>query len=315
LLGSSVSRALAGDSWRLPRPLAWRSPAFAADVAAAVAGFAATVAAQPAERGWAVLWCAGAGVVGTDAAALGAESAALGAFLERVAAEPALRGRQGTVLLASSAGGVYGAADACPIFDDTTPVPISDYGRAKLAQEELLGRWALAQPRVATLVARITNLYGPGQRLDKPQGLISKMAHSLILGTPLHIYVSLDSIRDYLFAEDAGRRLVTGVRRLAREAGAGAPSAQVTKVYGSEREISIAGLIGAFRRMSRRRLRVVSGVHRLRSLQPERLQFRSRIWNDEERLGTDLLEGISRVYRHLLEQFTRGRLPPVPGGR
>ncbi|MDB4979273.1 MAG: epimerase, partial [Myxococcales bacterium] len=253
------------------------------------------------------------GVVGTDAATLAAESRSLELVLERVAAEPRLRERQGHFLLASSAGGVYGAAPECPITDDTTPVPISDYGRVKLAQEQLVARWARAQPRVATLAARFTNLYGPGQRLDKAQGLITKMAHSLIVGTPVHIYVSLDTIRDYLLADDAGQRMVSGLRRLAREAEAGAPSAQVTKVFASEREISIAGLIGAFRRMSRRRLRIVAGVHRFRSLQPSRLQFRSRVWTDESVIRTDLLEGISRVYRHLFDEFTRGRLPLAPG--
>ena len=50
----------------------------------------------------------------------------------------------------------------------------------------------------AVLVGRIANLYGPGQNLAKPQGLVSQLCLANLTGQPLSIYVSLDTLRDYL---------------------------------------------------------------------------------------------------------------------
>jgi UDP-glucose 4-epimerase len=130
----------------------------------------------------------------------------------------------------------------------------------------------------------------------------------LIHHAPVHIYVSLDTIRDYLFSDDAGRKLVRGLRRLVQESSA--ECQHVTKVYGSEREISIAGLLGVFRQIARRRLRVVSGLSPVGVLQPRRLQFRSRVWTSDTGRQVELIEGVSRVYNHQLARFGQGQLPP-----
>ena len=310
LLGSSVERALGPGAWRPERPLAWSSREGLADSTAdAVRGFAARLGAISGD-GWSLFWCAGAGVVGSSAAELESENTSLRLFLDRLDTEPRLMDLPGRIFLASSAGGVYGGSLGRPLTEDTTPRPISDYGRAKLAQEETLLSWARGRPRVSTLVGRLANLYGPGQSLDKPQGLISHMSRCLIFGVPVHVYVPLDTIRDYLYAGDAGRRVVAGLERLSREA---PERRHVTKIYASERETSVAGLIGAFRRLGKRQLRVVSGLHPVGTQQPARLQFRSTVWRDEAVSGrTQLLEGVSRVHRHQLALFQAGRLPAPP---
>jgi nucleoside-diphosphate-sugar epimerase len=315
LLGSSVERALGPGAWRPHRPLAWSSrEKLAPSVEDAVRGFADRLGARAGES-WSVYWCAGAGVVGTSAADLEFETAALRLFLDRLGAEPRLEDLRGRIFLASSAGGVYAGSAGRPLTEDTPPRPISDYGRAKLAQEETLVAWARGRPRVSTLVGRLANLYGPGQRLDKPQGLISHMSRCLIFGVPVHVYVPLDTIRDYLYAADAGRRVVAGLERLARE---GPGGRHATKIYASERETSVAGLIGVFRRLAKRQLRVVSGLHPVGTQQPARLQFRSTFWRDEAvSARTQLLEGVGRVHRHQLALFQAGRLeaPPLPSPR
>ena len=210
-------------------------------------------------------------------------------------------------MLASSAGGVYGGSDASPITESTPPAPISAYGHAKLASEASLAEWARDRTNVSTLVARFSNLYGPEQRLDKPQGLISHMSRSSIYGAPVHVYVSLDTIRDFLFAEDAARGLVLGLRRLAD-----CNVQHVTKIYASERAVSIAGLVAAFRHIARRRLRIVSGLAPATALQPRRLQFRSQVWASLRERQVELIEGVSRVYAHQLALFRRGLLPAPP---
>jgi len=175
---------LGADGFRFTPPFTWNDTERLHDeLRAALRAFVLRLADSPG-RPWAIAWCAGAGVVATSASALAAETANFGFFLQLLASEPALRARPGHVLLASSAGGVYGQSFACPISESTPPTPGSPYGRAKLAQEELLLSWALRQPAVSTLIARISNLYGPGQRLAKPQGLISHMSRCLIYGAP-----------------------------------------------------------------------------------------------------------------------------------
>lgn len=311
LLGSCVERAIGSAVWRPERPIIWGDPdQLRQSIADAVQGFQTRLAAESRD-GWCVYWCAGDGVVGTPADRLAAETASLRFFLERLGdPQSALPGR---VFLASSAGGVYGGSAEHPVTEATLPQPISDYGRAKLEQEEALRDWARARPTVSTLVGRLSNLYGPGQHLDKPQGLISHMSRCLIFGVPVRIYVPLDTIRDYLFAEDAAMRIVAGMARLGREAPGGGQ--HVTKVYSSGNETTVAGLIGVFRQIAKRQLRVVSGLAPVRSQQPARLQFRSTVWPDEPaRPRTELLDGVNRVHRHQFALFQAGRLPPPSVG-
>ena len=166
---------------------------------------------------------------------------------------------------------------------------------------------------ISTLVARVSNVYGPGQRLEKQQGLISHLARCSLHDVPVHVYVSLDTVRDYLFADDAGRRLKDGLARLFSEA----PGARITKIYASEAEVSIAGVLGIFRQIAERPLRVVFGLHPISSLQPARLQFRSELWLPELSARFDLTSGIAEVYRQQRLLFERGELPvpPVPDPR
>jgi UDP-glucose 4-epimerase len=316
LLGSCVERAIGSDVWRPEHPFVWSDPCqLRESIADAVRGFRNRLVTESRD-GWCVYWCAGKGVVGTPVDHLAAETATLQFFLDRLGAafgDPH-RALTGRIFLASSAGGVYGGSTEHPSTEATPPRPISDYGRAKLSQEDMLLDWARLRPAVSTLVGRLSNLYGPGQHVDKPQGLISHMSRCLIFGVPVRIYVSLDTIRDYLFAEDAAKRIAAGVTRLGREAGGGGH--HVTKVYSSGNETTVAGLIGVFRQIAKRQLRVVLGLSPVRSQQPARLQFRSIIWRDEPAMpATELLDGVNRLHRYQFALFQAGQLPRPPIGR
>jgi UDP-glucose 4-epimerase len=271
----------------------------------AVRAFGARVSAESA-RPWGLAWCAGAGVVGTSADTLAPELRALELTLSLISADPTLGARPGTIALASSAGGVYGGCFESSINEAMPPKPISPYGQAKVAQEQLLATWLGGERHVRGLVARFSNLYGPAQRLEKAQGLISHISRCAIHGTPVHIYVSLDTIRDYLFADDAGRGMVEGLLRMSRDEQG--EHKLVTKIYASETEVSIAVLLGVFQQIARRRLRVISGLHPVAALQPRRLCFRSQVWG-VTRPRVQLIEGVSRVYHRQLALFRAGRLP------
>jgi UDP-glucose 4-epimerase len=322
LLGSHAARAVRAApgflSWSPPgEPLPWEDRArLEARLGAAVQAFVAS-AGEGAHPEWSVFWCAGAGVVGTSPATLDAESATWELFLARLGRElvtvRSARDRPGRLFLASSAGGIYAGSPDRPLHEGSAPRPISPYGRAKLRQEQELEGWAGRHPQVSILVGRISNLYGPGQKMDKPQGLISHMSRCLIHHEPVHIYVPLDTIRDYVFVEDAAAAIVRWMDRLGREAASSPEGRRVLKICASEEETTIAALLGVFRRLAKRQLKVVSGLHASRAQQPARLQFRSQVWRDEPRpAGTTLAIGVDRVYRHQLRLFQAGALPPSP---
>jgi UDP-glucose 4-epimerase len=252
--------------------------------------------------------------VATSPAELDEESSTWELFLSRLGSEldasPGLRSLPGRVFLASSAGGVYAGNPDRPLTESSAPLPVSPYGRAKLRQERALEEWAARRPWISTLTARISNLYGPGQNMSKPQGLISHMSRCLIHRQPVHIYVPMDTIRDYLFVEDAARAIVRWMERLSEDARRSGSALRVLKICASEGETTIAGLVGAFRQMAKRNLRVVSGLHPVRGQQPARLQFRSTVWVDEPvPARTGLLAGIDRLYRHQLALYQAGALP------
>jgi UDP-glucose 4-epimerase len=323
LLGSHVARAVHSTAGLVPwspppGPLPWEDRAqLEARLGAAVRAFVAA-AGQGSYPAWSVFWCAGAGVVGTSPPTLDTESATFELFLERLGQElnaaPGARDRPGRLFLASSAGGLYAGSPERPLHEGSPPRPISPYGRAKLRQEQALERWAARHPQVSSLVARISNLYGPGPRMGRPKGLISQMSRCLIHHQPVHIYVSLDTIRDYVYVEDAAPSLVRWMERLGAEAAASSGARHVLKICASEQETTIAALLGVFRRLAKRQLKVVSGLHPLHAQQPARLQFRSRVWSDEPRpAATGLAVGVDRVYRHQLRLFQAGALPaPSP---
>jgi UDP-glucose 4-epimerase len=304
LLGTAVARALEGPRFEPSRPLRWTDPTLHDALRGAVAEFAGTVAQGG--TNWQLCWCAGAGVVGTRAPDLARESAALQLVLECLREQPSLGGARGSILLASSAGGVHAGVAEQPTTETSPALPLSDYGRTKLAQEQLLAQLTADRPLVSWLVARYSNLYGPGQKLDKPQGLISQLARCAVFSSPAHIFVPLDTIRDYLYADDAGLLTVDALARLA----ALEPGTRLTKIFASEREASIASLLGIFRSMTKRQLKVVLGVRSVSALQPTKLTFRSGVWRDQIALATtELVDGIARVYRHQLRTYQLGRLP------
>ena len=309
LLGSAVERAISTPVWHPEYLFPWQDPsALREAITVAVQQFRLRLLTET-TNSWNIYWCAGAGVVGTSAAQFAAETATLRFFLDQLGAAVASLpfAVTGQIFLASSAGGVYGGSAGRPLTEATIPHPISDYGRTKLVHEEILRDWVRVLPNVSTLIGRLSNLYGPGQHLEKPQGLISHMSRCLIFSVPVRIFVPLDTIRDYLFVEDASTRIVAGMRRLRREV----PNSghHVTKIFGSGSETSVAGLIGVFRQIAKRHLRLISSQSPARSQQPAGLQFRSIVWPDESPLPhTELLDGVSRVHNYQLALFQTGRL-------
>ncbi|MBT9255796.1 NAD-dependent epimerase/dehydratase family protein [Phycicoccus sp. MAQZ13P-2] len=198
-------------------------------------------------RPWLVAWCAGAGVVATGADALAAEQRVFERFCALLPEDP---DGAGVVVLASSAGGLYAGSGAPPFTEDTAPAPLVAYGRTKLAMEEALAA-AVARTGSRAVAARLANVYGPGQTLGKPQGLLSQLCLSDATTRPLPVFVSLDTIRDYVYVADVARMLLR-CAELVRDEPAGR---LVPKVVASGRPVTVGHLVSEARRVFHRPLR------------------------------------------------------------
>jgi UDP-glucose 4-epimerase len=312
LLGRSVAAVidgsqLTGENWDPRERIPWDDEQAAkAALAKAVAVFLMETSARP----WRILWCAGAGVIATSTKALEQETRVFGWFLDTLAELLAERSSAspGSFFLAASAGGVYGASTAAPPFDELSPTgALSPYGHQKLSQEGLAHEFS-RRAGVPLLIGRISNLYGRGQDLSKPQGLVTHVGRAALRREPISIYVPLDTIRDYLLASDAGRMIVDGVARLERETRASAAAPRVTKIMASQVESSVATVLAIWRQVLKRNPRYVLSSSAVGLLQPRVLSFRSRVWMEAPVQTTSLPVGIHEVLADQLEQLRAGTL-------
>jgi UDP-glucose 4-epimerase len=260
------------------------------------------------DRQWSVAWCAGAGVMGTSAQALRLELDALRETLDALAAAP--RGSDGAFFFASSAGGVYAGVGAPPYDESSAVRPLAPYGQAKLDGEALVTAWS-RQTGMPSLIGRIANLYGRGQNLAKPQGLISQICKTHFTGQPLSIYVSLDTLRDYLFAPDCAGLIVDGLARLRREQWATQPRVTI-KILSSQRAITVGAVLGEMRRIFKSSPRIVLGASAVSAVQAKDLSLRSRVWPELDRRSlTPFPVGVANTAADLLRRLQAGAL----GGR
>ena len=89
----------------------------------------------------------------------------------------------------------------------TNPNPTSVYGATKLAQEHVLRAWCLSV-RVELVVARLQNVYGPGQSPTNPYtGIVPLFAQLARAGQVIPLYEDGQIVRDFVYIDD----VVTGL--------------------------------------------------------------------------------------------------------
>lgn len=299
LLGSAVTRCLTarGEATFRGPTVRWAGPDAELDLRQGLA----RLVEQAGEDGWQVFWCAGVGVTGSSDAALQTEVERFEALLDAMHALPPQLQQRGSLFVASSAGALYAGSPGAPFDESTPPVPLGGYGRAKLALEAATERLATAS-EVRCLSGRISNLYGPGQSLTKPQGLISHLCLANLKRAPLSVYVSLDTLRDYLFVDDAAALIVDSCSRL-RES----DQRYHVKVLASGRSLSIGALLGEFRRVIGRRPEIVMGASSQSALQSRDLRVRSTHWADlDHREMTTIPDGIARTLQDIRRSLFAG---------
>jgi UDP-glucose 4-epimerase len=231
-------------------------------------------------------------VVGATPAQTAREVATFSAFIDALLESPAPGLR--AFFLASSAGGVYAGADDPPFTEDSPALPLNEYGRAKLRLE--LEARRLAETGARVLLGRISNLYGPGQKIAKQQGLITTLCYAHLTRQPAHVYVSLDTIRDYLYVDDCAALVLAGSERVGREP----PGSVVTKILAAQQSSTIANLLGCCRQVFGPRVPITTALSARSRQQARDLRFRSIVWPELDRRPlTPLASGIHRTAEDL----------------
>jgi UDP-glucose 4-epimerase len=212
----------------------------------------------------------------------------------------------GAFFFASSAGGLYAGSEHPPFDEATVPRPLALYGHYKLQQEEIVVDWFRATS-VPTVIGRIANLYGPGQELGKPQGLISQLCRAHLRREPLDIYVPLDTTRDYIYAPDCARMIAAGL-----ESAASVPPTEqpIVKVFASQRAVTIGSVLGELRRLAKRPPLVSLRASNLARFQVRDLRLRS-IWRHEldHHASTPFVVGLQATLADMRARLAAGVLP------
>jgi UDP-glucose 4-epimerase len=298
LLGSAVLRVSEGsgvEPWRADR-IRWGMPGANGDLRAQLARFVADAG----DAAWQILWCAGAGVTDSDPAGLDREVDVLETFLGDVAALTPAQRASGTLVYASSAGAVYGGSERAPFTERTVPVPLGHYGIAKLRAEDACRHLAL-DGGVRVVVARIANLYGPGQSPAKQQGLVSRLCRSALTRTPLSVFVALDTLRDYIYVDDCARMLLAAAEEARRSV-----EPFHVKIFATGRAVSVAAVLGQFKSVRIQRPLVVMGASAASRLQGRDLRLSSEVWTHLDSLAvTTFPEGVARTLEDMRRSLAR----------
>ncbi|GGF00810.1 NAD-dependent epimerase/dehydratase family protein [Mycetocola zhadangensis] len=257
---------------------------------------------------WAVLWAGGAAVTSTPQALLDHEIDQLTIALDAIGRAARIRNveSQGTFFYASSAGGVYGGSVDPPFDERTLPAPISPYGQFKVVAEKTVRQFS-DRYEVSSAIGRISNLYGPGQRMDKMQGIISHLALAQYSPRPASIFVPLETVRDYFYVDDCADlvcRFVGRVRDETRTAG----TVSVTKNLVSGQGVTIGELLGLMRDVSKGHPHVMLGSSSTAALQAVDLRIQSNVWPELDRVEkTPLAAGIFATMQNILSSIQRGQ--------
>lgn len=115
------------------------------------------------------------------------------------------------VVVVSSGGTVYGAADQLPIPEHHPTNPISPYGITKLTIEKYARMFHELYGMPYTVV-RPGNAYGPGQQPFSGQGLVATMIASMLRRREFTLFGE-NITRDYVYIDDLARAMAAVIEK------------------------------------------------------------------------------------------------------
>lgn len=101
----------------------------------------------------------------------------------------------------SSGGTVYGNILSQPIPETQICRPMSPYGISKVTAENLIMSYNSIY-NIDYIILRVSNVYGPGFRVGKNQGIIGTLIHRAINSQTIEIWGDGTAVRDYIYIDD-----------------------------------------------------------------------------------------------------------------
>lgn len=98
---------------------------------------------------------------------------------------------------------VYGTARTNRMAEDHPLEPMSPYAAAKAGADRLVYSYVQTY-KIPAVIIRPFNMYGPNQHLEK---VIPRFITSVLLGEPMTVHGTGQSLRDFTYAEDLARAL------------------------------------------------------------------------------------------------------------
>lgn len=293
LLGSALKSRLRQQNVRLFTPIdsfSWGSPeALLLELQAAIDLFTNVVSKD--DR-WTIYWAAGISNMHSKEEELLQETNSLQGFL-RLLSTSELDHNRGMITFASSAGAIYTGSQDKLISEYSLPAPKNPYGFGKLLQEKLLDDYVKTNPRFTVLISRISTLFGSRNKGESKQGLLAEICRRIIKNESIHIYVPLDTMRDFIHTEDASKNIISSSNSVQGQGGTH------IKIIACEKLYSIAEIIAIFKRLARRNIRTISYYIESTKFYQKPLSYKSRyLIENSEKTSKNLIIGISQ----LLEQ-------------
>ena len=288
-LGTALARESARNGYSVfpQKNVPWDSPSQRENVLKATAEEFSKFARDTTPT---IVWAAGSEGVVSSRSNVASERDSFQDFVNALSKMNTLCGA--TVVIVSSAGGVFGGSPTPPFSFDSPVQAINDYGCNKISIEELAVSGLNVQYRVH--VARITNLYGPwpGPR----QGLINRLCTAAVTRESVQIYVPLDTVRDYIYVSDAAQLLLLEIDPERNQGGS--PS---ISLIGSGENSSIGKVLNTIARVSHRKIPVTMAQVEATQLQPRDLRMQPS-WIEREISfePSTLARGIKKLFDSLV---------------
>ena len=183
------------------------------------------------------------------------------------------------IVFLSSGGTVYGNNVTCPIKEEAETDPISSYGIQKLTIEKLLYLYNYLYGLDYRII-RLSNPYGPYQRPNGVQGVVTTFIYKVLKGEELVVYGDGSVVRDFIYIDDA----ISGIINISS-------TESKHKIYnlGSSKGVSVSELISIIEKTLNKKSNVVFHKGRNADIKKNYLDI-SRYENEYGMLNTVTLE-------------------------
>lgn len=240
---------------------------------------------------WQIIWAAGKTTMRSGVSSTQVETDNFKTFLQILNKIINQRKYYGAFGFASSAGGIYTQSQESPVSEFSITSASTPYAIDKLNQEKALIAWALNCPYCTKLlVARISNLYGPMQDINKKQGLISQIIRCLKNSEVLTIFSSMETSRDYIWSDDAAKIFLWHLQQ------ENITTSNPIRIIANETSHTISEILGFFHSITGALPRINLSEEPITYIYPEIISFKSKYPISEKGFTRIALnEGIKRM--------------------